>query len=143
LPAKDITPLHIRKILHTIISRGSFVQANRIRSYLGRAFKLGVYHDNDPKNLSNDMSFQLASNPVDAIPKDSSTEVAGDRKLTFTEIKQIWHDQSMQVQFQIATKLLLLYVCRTWELCGSLKVEFDFENMIWAVPPERVKNNRW
>ena len=49
LQAKDITPAHIRKILHTIISRGSNVQANRIRSYLQRAFKLGVYHDNDPK----------------------------------------------------------------------------------------------
>ncbi|NOU21101.1 MAG: integrase arm-type DNA-binding domain-containing protein [Methyloglobulus sp.] len=143
LPAKDITPLHIRKILHAIISRGSSVQANRIRSYLGRAFRLGVYHDNDPKNLSNDVSFQLTSNPVDAIPKDSGAEVAGDRNLTFTEIKQIWHDPSMQEQFQIAIKLMLLYGCRTWELCGALKAEFDFENMTWVVPPERVKNNRW
>ncbi len=114
LPAKDITHLHIRKILHAIISRGSSVQANRIRSYLGRAFKLGVYHDNDPKNLSNDVSFQLTSNPVDAIPKDSGAEVTGDRILSFTEIKQIWHDPSMQEPFQIAIKLMLLYGCRTW-----------------------------
>ena len=143
LQAKDITPAHIRKILHTIISRGSNVQANRIRSYLQRAFKLGVYHDNDPKNLSTDFTFQITTNPVDAIPKDTSAEISGERNLSFAEIKQIWHDHIMQEQFHLATKLLIIYGCRTSELCGALKEEFDFEAMVWSAPPERVKNKRW
>jgi integrase len=143
LQAKDITPTHIRKILYTIISRGSKVQANRIRSYLRRAFELGVYHDNDPKNLSNDFTFQITANPVDAIPKDSGAEMAGERNLSFSEIKQIWHDTTMHEQFHLATKLLILYGCRPWELCGALKQEFDFDSMIWSAPPDRVKNERW
>ncbi|MDD5410709.1 MAG: integrase arm-type DNA-binding domain-containing protein [Methylobacter sp.] len=143
LQAKDITPAHIRKILHTIISRGSNVQANRIRSYLRRAFKLGVYHDNDPKNLSNDVTFQITTNPVDAIPIDTSAEISGERNLSFAEIKQIWHDPTIQEQFHLVTKLLIIYGCRPWELCGALKEEFDFEAMIWSAPPERIKNKRW
>jgi integrase len=143
LQAKDITPAHIKKILHDIISRGSKVQANRIRSYLGRAFKLGIYHDNDPKNLSSDVTFQLTNNPVDAIPKDPSVEVSGERNLSFEEIKTVWNHTDIQEQFHLATKLLIIYGCRTWELCGALKVEFDFETMTWSVPPDRVKNNRW
>ncbi|MGY6278115.1 tyrosine-type recombinase/integrase [Methylomonas sp. MgM2] len=143
LQAKDVTPAHIRKILHTIISRGSNVQANRIRSYLRRAFELGVYHDNDPKNLSNDFTFQIQINPVDAIPKDTSAEVTGERALSFSEIKVLWNETSLHEQFHLATKLLLLYGCRSWELCGALKHEFDFDSLIWSAPPERVKNERW
>ncbi len=44
---------------------------------------------------------------------------------------------------KLQSKLLIIYGCRTWELCGALKVEFDFETMVWSVPPDRVKNNRW
>lgn len=143
IPAKDITPSHIRKILHTIITRGSKVQANRIRSYLGRAFKLGIYHDNDPNNLASEISFQLTTNPVDAIPKDPKAEIVGERNLTFDEIKLFWNDANIQEQFHLAIKLLIIYGCRPWELCGALKEEFDFEAMIWGVPPERVKNKRW
>lgn len=143
IPAKEITPLHIRKILHDIISRGSAVQANRVRSYLRRAFKLGIYHDNDPKSLSSDLAFEITVNPVNAIPKDPSAEKTGDRTLSFKEIKQLWHSESIPIQFQLALKLLILYGCRPWELCGALKNEFNFETMIWSVPLERVKNKRW
>ncbi|MCK9606201.1 MAG: integrase arm-type DNA-binding domain-containing protein [Methylomonas sp.] len=143
LQAKDITSTHIRKILHNIISRGSKVQSNRVRSYLHRAFELGVYHDNDPKNLTNDFTFQITTNPVDAIPKDTSAEVTGNRNLSFAEIRQVWLDTSISEQFHLTTKLLIIYGCRMWELCGALKQEFDFDTMIWSIPPERVKNQRW
>jgi len=39
-PAKGITSSQIRTVLHQIIQRGAVVQANRIRSYLHRAFEL-------------------------------------------------------------------------------------------------------
>jgi integrase len=49
----------------------------------------------------------------------------------------------MQEQFHLLTKLLIIYGCRTWEICGALKEEFDFKAMVWSAPPERVKNKRW
>ena len=69
--------------------------------------------------------------------------MSGERNLSFTEIKQIWHDHTLQEQFHLVTKLLIIYGCRPWELCGALKEEFDFEAMIWSAPPERIKNKRW
>ena len=55
--AKDVDPTQIRKVLHKIIQRGAEVQANRIRSYLHRAFEIGIFHDNDPKSLTHIRDF--------------------------------------------------------------------------------------
>ena len=43
LPANTITPIHIRNILHTIIKRGSEVEANRVRSYVQIFFLMVLY----------------------------------------------------------------------------------------------------
>lgn len=142
MQANIIEPIHIRKILHTIISRGSAVQANRIRAYLNRAFKLGVYHDNDPANLSSHVVFQLTMNPVEAIPKNTKAEAAGERNLSFGEIKTLWYSNDIGEQMSIAAKLLLIYGCRMMELCGAKKNEFDFDAMIWTIPWERVKTSK-
>jgi len=142
MQANKVDPIHIRKILHTIINRGSEVQANRIRAYLNRAFKLGVYHDNDPANLSSSVIFQLAMNPVEAIPKNTKAEAAGERNLSFGEIKTLWHSNDIGEQMSIAAKLLLIYGCRMMELCGAKKNEFDFDAMIWTIPWERVKTSK-
>ena len=141
MPANAIEPTHIRKILHDIIARGSPVQANRVRLYLKRAFELGIYHDNDPKTLAKDMVFKITTNPVDAVPKDSDAEIAGERNLTFDEIKILWFDNSINERFNLAVKLLLIFGCRPWELCGALKAEFDFKDMLWTIPPERIKTS--
>lgn len=140
--ANLVEPIHIRRILHKIITRGSEVQANRIRAYLLRAFKLGVYHDNDPVNLSSNVVFQLSTNPVEAIPKNTKAEMAGERNLSFSEIRILWHSADIAGQMHIATKLLLIYGCRLMELCGAEKSEFDFNAMIWTVPWERVKTSK-
>jgi integrase len=142
MQANMVEPVHIRKILHTIINRGSEVQANRIRAYLHRAFKLGVYHDNDPVNLSSSVIFQLSMNPVEAIPKNTKAEAAGERNLSFAEIRTLWNSGDIGEQMHNAAKLLLIYGCRMMELCGANKNEFDFEAMIWTIPWERVKTSK-
>lgn len=143
MPANEVEPIHIRKILRSIIQRGSEVQSNRVRTYLKRAFKLGIFHDNDPKTIKNDFVFNIKANPVDAVPNNIGAESVGTRTLDFNEIKLLWNDGTMNVQFILATKLILIYGCRTMELCGAEKEEFDFESKIWSLPPERVKNKRW
>jgi integrase len=57
--------------------------------------------------------------------------------------EQVWLITTVHEQFHLAIKLLIIYGCRLWELCGALKQEFDFDAMIWSIPPERVKNQRW
>ncbi len=118
------------------------MQANRIRAYLHRAFKLGVYHDNDPKNLSSSVIFQLTMNPVEAIPKNTKAEAAGERNLSFAEIRHLWHSGDIGEQMHNAAKLLLIYGGRMMELCGAHKSEFDFDTLIWTIPWERVKTSK-
>ena len=96
-PAKDIEPSHIRKVLHTIIQRGANVQANRVRSYLHRAFELGIFHDNDPKSLSDEYVFNITANPVAAVPKNAAAEKAGERTLSFDEITVIWNHENNNI----------------------------------------------
>lgn len=143
MQAKDVMPVHIRQILHSIIERGSMVQSNRIRSYLHRAFKLGILHDNDPKNLKNNFTFNITLNPVDSVPKDQSVESVGETNLSFSEIKTLWNSPNLSERFGIAVKILLMYGCRPWELMGAEKKEFDYNSMVWSIPPDRVKNKRW
>jgi len=142
MDAADVEPAHIRKILHDIIKRNSETQANRVRSYLHRAFKLGMQHDNDPKSLDNEFTFGIVSNPVESIPRNTAAEKIGERTLTFDEIAVIWNADELSPQFRLAARLLLLYGCRSWELLGAKWDEFDFNGMIWSMIPERVKNKR-
>ncbi len=141
--AKDVTPQDIRKILHEIINRGSPVQANRIRSYLHRAFTVGIHHDNDPNNLSSSITFNLTSNPVDLVPKNSSVERVSDRNLSFEEIQILWNSQELSKSHLVATKLILFYGARMWEIMGAKIDEIDFDKNLFSIPPDRVKNNRW
>ncbi|WP_431065716.1 tyrosine-type recombinase/integrase [Methylotuvimicrobium sp.] len=144
-PAKDIEPPHIRKVLHAIIQRGATVQANRVRSYLHRAFELGIFHDNDPKSLSDDYVFNIAANPVSAVPKNAAAEKVGERTLSFEEIAVVWHPENINIPTPtlLAIKLLLIYGLRPIELTGAKKSEFDFKSQVWSIPPERIKNKRW
>jgi integrase len=141
--ASDVRPEHIRLILHNIIRRGSETQANRIRSYLHRAFQVGMQHDHDPKSLSNQFTFDIQVNPVAAIPKNTAAEKTGERVLTFDEIGILWKAPELSPQFRLAARLILFYGCRSCELLWAKWEEFDFETMVWTLRPDRVKNERW
>ncbi len=145
IPAKEVTSEQIRKIIHKIIQRGAVVQANRVRSYLHRAFELGIFHDNDPKSLSNEFIFNLSINPVTAVPKNASAEKVGERALSFEEIAIIWNIEKIDapVPTLLAIKLVLIFGIRPIELTGAKKSEFDFKSLTWSIPPERIKNKRW
>lgn len=145
IPAKDIDSSQIRKVIHKIIQRGAEVQANRVRSYLHRAFELGIFHDNDPKSLSNEYIFNLSINPVTAVPKNASAEKVGERALSFDEIAIIWGNDNIDASIPtlLAIKLILIFGIRPIELTGAKKSEFDFNRLTWSIPPERIKNKRW
>ena len=143
--AKDVAPTQIRKVLHKIIQRGAEVQANRIRSYLHRAFEIGIFHDNDPKSLSDEYVFNIVANPVASVPKNPSAEKVGERTLSFEEIEVIWHSEGINIPNPtlLAIKLILVFGVRPIELTGAKKPEFDFNSLVWSIPPERIKNKRW
>jgi len=131
IPAKDVNSSQIRTVLYKIIQRGATVQANRIRSYLHRAFELGIFHDNDPMSLSDKYIFKIPANLVSAAPKNASAEKAGERVLSFEEIAIIWKNETITTPSPtlLAIKLILIFGIRPIELTGAKKSEFDFNNL--------------
>jgi integrase len=146
LQACDITPQHIKVILYKLIQRGSDVQANRVRSYLHTAFKQGIFHDNNPKQMGSGLIFGIKHNPVADIPRNAQAESIGERVLTDDEITNIFNYQGDAISIQNLNALKLIFAAggqRSGEITRSTLDEFDFDAMVWSIPPERTKNKKW
>lgn len=148
--AKDIGPADIKHVLKKVASRGSLVQANRIRSYLSAAFKYGIYHDNDIHRGVEDTLFELQTNPVRDVPKALRQEQAGDRDLSAEEIAAVWARLTnlekagrITTEGEIALKLLLATGGqRSGEIIGATWDEFDLNSQRWEIPGARTKNGK-
>ena len=146
LQACDITPHHIKAILYKLIQRGSEVQANRVRSYLHTAFKQGIFHDNNPKQIGSGLVFGIIHNPVADIPRDAQAESIGERVLADNELANIFNYIGEGISVQNLNALKLIFASggqRSGEITRATISEFDFETMVWSIPPERTKNAKW
>ncbi|WP_374574165.1 tyrosine-type recombinase/integrase [Acinetobacter sp.] len=68
-----------------------------------------------------------------------------ERTLTDEDIYLSWYALErtrMTYKNKIFLTLLLIYGCRVGELKNAKKADFDFESMIWIVPPENHKTGR-
>ncbi|WP_147472377.1 site-specific integrase [Pseudomonas syringae group genomosp. 3] len=88
LPAKEISPNHIRELLEPIWARGAKRQAAKVRSFLRAAFAYGLAAEHSLGRTSG-KSFGLAQNPVDAVlvPDESRP---GTRALSEKELAHFW-----------------------------------------------------
>jgi integrase len=146
LQASEIKPYHIRDLMHRMIERGSETQANRLRSYLHTAFKIGVHHDNDPKSLKSGFMFNLTHNPVADVPRDPSAERIGERVLTMDEIVHIWTYDGPAITPHMVLAIRLIIATggqRPAEITDAALSEIDLDKGVWSIPPERIKNKRW
>jgi len=69
-------------------------------------------------------------------------KVAGSRSLSDEEIQLVWlaiDESRMSAKNKPYVKLCLFYGCRNGELLLSEKDHFDFESMVWTIPPENHK----
>lgn len=144
--AKDVTSYQVRSLMHQCIKRGAGTQGNRLRSYLMAAFKNGISHDSDPRNMDTKVRFNLTVNPVATVPTVSSFERVGDRVLTLEELKEVWNysGEEFSTTHLAALKLMILFGgLRSGEVTRAKLSEFNFEQGLWSIPPERTKNARW
>lgn len=143
--ACDVTPSHIKKILHAVIQRGSLVQSNRLRSYLRRAFEVGIFHDNSPFQMESLTLYNITTNPVVAVPNNTAAESVGERVLSFDELAMLWNYTGNNLTYSVAIALKLIIAfggMRTGEVTRALIDEFDFEAMVWSMPPDRTKTGK-
>jgi integrase len=67
------------------------------------------------------------------------------RALTDDEIWLVWNAMErsrMPLRSKLFVKLVLLYGCRPGELVGARRSEFDFEQRVWEIPPQRHKTGK-
>ena len=147
MKARDVTPENIRLILNRITKRGAMIQANRVRSYLMAAFQRAIEHDHNPRNLDADVLFSLKYNPVRDIPRIVKREPTGERDLSKEELARFWRllDTYTGMDFLTLRALKLILATggqRVKEVVEAQWSEFDLNEKVWELPPNRTKNRR-
>jgi integrase len=128
--ARSITRRDVILLLDGIVDRGSPIQANRTLAVVRKMFNFAISRD------------IVDATPV-AMVKAPARENQRDRVLSTEEIRIFWNglDQApMSTAVKLVLKLQLASAQRKGELVGAALSEFDFDEGVWTVPAERVKN---
>ncbi|MGL4860557.1 MAG: tyrosine-type recombinase/integrase [Enterobacteriaceae bacterium] len=143
--AKDVTSAHIQRILAEVIERGAVAGSNKIRTVLHGAFNFGLFADYDPANLNGEIRYGLTLNPVAVVPKQKGTEKAGDRYLSWKELKCLLGELSKDDCGMPFDCVMLTLLCiftagqRPHELKNNTRDMIDFDSRTLTVPPELFK----
>ena len=128
--ARSITRRDVILLLDGIVERGSPIQANRTLAVVRKMFNFAISRD------------IVDATPV-AMVRAPSKENQRDRILSADEIRTFWNglaDAPMSAALKVMLKLQLATGQRKGELVGAALSEFDFDEGVWTVPAERVKN---
>ncbi|MGE4131909.1 MAG: tyrosine-type recombinase/integrase [Bdellovibrionales bacterium] len=131
LKARDIRRADVKALLNRQVKRGAPVVANRVLSLVRKVFNYALEEDIG----------QLEFNPCQAI-KPPGKESAGQRVLTFEEIRKLWKalDDSPDKEAAAIIRLRLLTLQRGGEIRQMRWCELDYETGWWTIPGSRTKN---
>ena len=84
---------------------------------------------------------------VTAVPRDPDAEQPGERALSWSEVRELWHTDRVSVPARQACRLLLMTGSRVNEIVQAPWAEFSIpsnstELGLWTLPAERSKNHR-
>lgn len=144
--ACDVKVHDIKRVIASVIARSSWVQSNRIRSYLSAAYNFGIKHDNDPAYMDREAIFGIEYNPVAAVPAQD-VESVGDRELNQDEICHLWADLSSDdfTDKAMAIGFKLMFATggqRPIELSRAKWENILFDTKVWDYPIGSTKNKR-
>ncbi|EKR1395794.1 TPA_asm: tyrosine-type recombinase/integrase [Salmonella enterica subsp. enterica serovar Dublin] len=134
LRIEEVKPRHIDDMLQKIVQRGAPTVANDVLRWTRRIFDYGIRRH------------MLETNPTGAFEIDDAggQEKSRERWLSREELVRFLQAMPMTKGFsrqnELTMKLLLVFCCRKMELCGARWEEFDFDEAVWRLPAERVKN---
>ncbi|EIY6649392.1 tyrosine-type recombinase/integrase [Salmonella enterica] len=134
LRIEEVKPRHIDDMLQKIVQRGAPTVANDVLRWTRRIFDYGIRRH------------MLETNPTGAFEIDDAggQEKSRERWLSREELERFLQAMPMTKGFsrqnELTMKLLLVFCCRKMELCGARWEEFDFDESVWRLPAERVKN---
>ena len=138
-PAHLITKENVLDILTPIAQRGAPVHADNVRAYLRAAFELGLNAESMTRWRGRAMKFDLHHNPVATVKKTVKRKAVGNRALSRSEIKILWHTDQLTPPMLLALKMLLTTGQRVEEVLHATWAEFDTSQMTWIIPGQRRK----
>jgi len=133
IKARDITKRDLVGFLDGIVARGALVTANRVHALLVQMFKWAVAKD-----------LVAAPGPMVEIERPGGIENPRDRMLTAAEVRTFWaklDTADMADPTKLALKLLLVTAQRRGEITFAEWSHFDFDNKLWTIPAELLKNS--
>ncbi len=137
LPAREVKPLDVERVLRRISGDGRPTVANDALRLIQALFRFGK------KRGIVDM------NPAaDFMPEDAGgQEIRRDRKLSRIELRNLFQaiakaGQSFGRDNELAVKLLLALGVRKMELLAAQWQEFDLQAKVWHLPGSRAKTGR-
>ena len=138
-PAHLITKDDILDILTPIAQRGARVHSDNVRAYLRAAFELGMNAESMTRWRGRAVRFDLQNNPVATVKKTVKRKAVGNRTLSQSEIKTLWHTDQLTPPMLLALKMLMTTGQRVEEVLHAKWAEFDTSQMIWIIPGQRRK----
>ena len=148
MPAKDVTPDQIKRVLADFIKRGVLAGANKVRTNLHAVFNFALFADNDPANINGKVKYGLDRNPVAVVPAQKGADKALDRFLSWDELAQLLlllnvSDITCPINpdfSRLARLCLYTGGQRPWELMTNTRDNWDKKGKTLTVPPHISKN---
>ena len=86
--ARDVTPADIVSVVKPVFDRGARVQADKMRMFLGAAYRWGIKAAHDYR-VPVARGWGITTSPVDAVPRDNDAEGVGERWLQAEELAEL------------------------------------------------------
>jgi integrase len=132
-PMTEIESLEVLSVLKIVEKRGATDLSHRLLGVCSQIFVYGIIHKK--------CKFDVTSGLVRALtPHKPQHQKAVTREDLPALMQKIDSDnETMELQTKIALKILAHTFVRTNELIYATWDEFDFEQQLWSIPPERMK----
>ncbi|MDK2597937.1 tyrosine-type recombinase/integrase [Pseudoalteromonas obscura] len=128
-----------REIIYRVYNRGAKEQAHLTRATLMSLLKFAIDFDNSPEQYKKPDIYKIKINFIRDINFETPKNV-GERWLNEQEIYKIWHAEDLPRNTHLYLKLAIaLAGQRVFEVYHSIEPEYDFDEMIFTIPVNRVK----
>jgi integrase len=132
-PVTEITPLDVRDLIREVKNRAP-AQARNLLGYAKRLFDWAVAQDD----------YGLVGSPAERLrPKDIiGKKTVRQRVLSDLELRALWHAAGkLGYPYGDLFRLLAITGQRKSEVAEARWCEFDLQQKLWTIPPERMKGD--
>jgi len=134
-PIKEITSQEVLSLLRKVEELGHHETARRLRSIIGECFRYAIATG----RAETDPTYALRGALVTPKVKHRAALTEPEE---FGGLLRAIDGYSGSLAVCAALKLLSLTFCRPIEIRAARWSEFDLENAVWSIPPERMKMRR-